>query len=93
MGDRRGPAGRGGMERGPARRPGRWIAGPRGPTPRRALRSRLPGRTPRAQWGEPDGAGPGRRGGAMGLGGGRGRSAARATFQLAAVVLLQPPEC
>ncbi|XP_076771582.1 short coiled-coil protein isoform X1 [Arvicanthis niloticus] len=42
------------MERGLGRRPGRSIAGPRGPTPRRSLRSRLPGRTPRAQWEEPD---------------------------------------
>lgn len=52
------------------------MAGPRGPTPRRALRSRLPGRTLRALWEEPDVAEPGPRGGAMGPGGGRGRSAA-----------------
>lgn len=59
-----GPGRRGGA--GPGRRYGRWIAGPRGPTPRRALRSLLPGRTQRDAWEEPAGARLGRLGAARG---------------------------
>lgn len=50
------------------------------------------GRTQRALWEEAGGARSGHCGGVMGPGGGRGRAAAPDTFQLAAILLPQPPE-